>query len=101
MTVLACTYGRRGVGSVEVGRFEQILVTAEAGIATVTLNRPDRYNALGSRIVDELVEAVESIEVRLIQSQRQERCRSRMSSSRPSEASSTRSSTRSKPSGPP
>jgi enoyl-CoA hydratase/carnithine racemase len=34
----------------------------------VTLNRPDRYNALGSRIVDELVEAVESIEVRLIHS---------------------------------
>jgi enoyl-CoA hydratase/carnithine racemase len=62
MTALACTYGRRGVGSVEVGRFEQILVTAEAGTATVTLNRPDRYNALGSRIVDELVEAVESIE---------------------------------------
>ena len=74
MSVLACTYGRRGVGSVEV---------------------------LDSRIVDELVEVVEAIEVRLIQSQRQERCRSRMSSGRPSEASSTRSSTCSKPSGPP
>jgi enoyl-CoA hydratase/carnithine racemase len=62
MTVLTCTYGQRGVGSVEVERFEQIVVTAEAGIATVTLNRPDRYNALGSRIVDELGEALESIE---------------------------------------
>ncbi|MFL6009998.1 MAG: hypothetical protein ACJ73Z_10195 [Rubrobacteraceae bacterium] len=39
----------------EVGRFERILVTAEAGIAKVTLNRPDHYNALDSRIVDELV----------------------------------------------
>ena len=46
----------------EVERFEQIVVTAEAGIATVTLNRPERYNALGSRIVDELGEALESIE---------------------------------------
>jgi enoyl-CoA hydratase/carnithine racemase len=62
MTVLACTYSQRGVGSVEVERFEQIVVTAEAGIATVTLNRPERYNALGSRIVDELDEALESIE---------------------------------------
>jgi enoyl-CoA hydratase/carnithine racemase len=62
MTVLACTYSQRGVGSVEVERFEQIVVTAEAGIATVTLNRPERYNALGSRIVDELGEALESIE---------------------------------------
>jgi enoyl-CoA hydratase/carnithine racemase len=62
MTVLACTYSQREVGSVEVERFEQIVVTAEAGIVVVTLNRPDRYNALGSRIVDELVEAVESIE---------------------------------------
>jgi enoyl-CoA hydratase/carnithine racemase len=47
---------------VEVERFEQIVVTAEAGIVVVTLNRPDRYNALGSRIVDELGEALESIE---------------------------------------
>jgi enoyl-CoA hydratase/carnithine racemase len=62
MTVLACTYSQREVGSVEVERFEQIVVTAEAGIATVTLNRPERYNALGRRIVDELGEALESIE---------------------------------------
>jgi enoyl-CoA hydratase/carnithine racemase len=62
MTVLACTYSQRGVGSVEVERFEQIVVIAEAGIVVVTLNRPDRYNALGSRMVDELDEALESIE---------------------------------------
>lgn len=42
--------------------FEQVAVTAEEGIATVTLNRPDRYNALGSRIVDELGEVLEEIE---------------------------------------
>jgi 1,4-dihydroxy-2-naphthoyl-CoA synthase len=54
MTVLACTYGQREVDSVEGKRFEQIIVTVEAGIAEVTLNRPDRYNALGSRMVGEL-----------------------------------------------
>lgn len=42
--------------------FEQVEVTIEEGIATVTLNRPDRYNALGSLIVDELGEALEEIE---------------------------------------
>jgi enoyl-CoA hydratase/carnithine racemase len=62
MTVLACTYGQREVGGVEGKRFEQIIVTVEAGIAEVTLNRPDRYNALGSRIVGELGEALEEIE---------------------------------------
>lgn len=46
----------------ESERFEQILVSTEAGVATVTLNRPDRYNALGSRIVGELGEALEEIE---------------------------------------
>ena len=62
MTVLACTYGQREVDGVEGKRFEQIIVTVEAGIAEVTLNRPDRYNALGSRMVGELGEAVEEIE---------------------------------------
>jgi enoyl-CoA hydratase/carnithine racemase len=47
---------------VDGNRFEQIEVTAEGGIATVMLNRPDRYNALGVRIVDELGEALEEIE---------------------------------------
>ena len=62
MTVLACTYGQREVDGVEGKRFEQIIVTVEAGIAEVTLNRPDRYNALGGRIVGELGEALEEIE---------------------------------------
>ena len=43
-------------------RFEQITVAVEGGVATVTLNRPDRYNALGSRIVDELGEVLEEVE---------------------------------------
>src|ERR671911_636376 len=60
MTVLTC--GQREVDGVEGKRFEQIMVTVEAGIAEVTLNRPDRYNALGSRIVGELGEALEEIE---------------------------------------
>lgn len=42
--------------------FEQVEVTTEEGIATVTLNRPERYNALGSRIVDELGEVLDEIE---------------------------------------
>jgi len=47
---------------VDGGGFEQIEVSVEGGVATVTLNRPDRYNALGSRIVDELGEALEALE---------------------------------------
>lgn len=46
-----------------VGRdFEQVEVISEEGVVTVTLNRPDRYNALGSHIVAELGEALEEIE---------------------------------------
>jgi len=52
----------RGVGSVESERFEQILVETKAGIATITLNRPDRYNALGIRMVDELGAALDVLE---------------------------------------
>jgi enoyl-CoA hydratase/carnithine racemase len=62
MTVLACTYGQSEVDGVKGKRFEQIIVTVEASIAEVTLNRPDRYNALGSRMVGELGEALEEIE---------------------------------------
>jgi 1,4-dihydroxy-2-naphthoyl-CoA synthase len=62
MTVLASTWGQREVDGVEDKRFEQIMVTTKAGIAEVTLNRPDRYNALGSRIVGELGDALEEIE---------------------------------------
>src|SRR5215204_1724307 len=63
MTVLACTYGQREGDSVEGKRFEQIIVTVEAGIAEGTLNLPDRYNALGSLMVGQLGEALEEIEV--------------------------------------
>ena len=38
------------------------MVTDEGGVAMVTLNRPDRYNALGSRIVEELGEVLQEIE---------------------------------------
>jgi enoyl-CoA hydratase/carnithine racemase len=47
---------------VDSDRFEQIMVTDEGGVATVTLDRPDRYNALGSRIVEELGEVITAIE---------------------------------------
>jgi enoyl-CoA hydratase/carnithine racemase len=53
--------GRR-VHIVDSERFEQIMVTDEGGVATVTLNRPERYNALGSRIVEELGEVLTEIE---------------------------------------
>lgn len=42
--------------------FEEILLGIEGGIATITLNRPARYNALGKRIVEELGEVLEKIE---------------------------------------
>src|SRR5215218_2532612 len=59
---LEWTYSRRGVGSVDGERFEQILVNTEAGIATATLNRPDRHNALGAHMVDELGKALDVLE---------------------------------------
>src|SRR5215217_7732609 len=62
MSVLAWIYGQREVNGVEGKRFEQIIVTVEASIAEVTLHRPERHNALGSRIVGELGEALEEIE---------------------------------------
>lgn len=43
-------------------RFEQIEVTAEGGVATVTLNRPERFNALGARMVEELGDALDEVE---------------------------------------
>ena len=42
--------------------FEQVELTTEGNVATVKLNRPDRYNALGSRIVEELGEVLDRIE---------------------------------------
>ncbi len=42
--------------------YEQIEVSVEDRVATVTLNRPDRSNALGIRIVEELERALEEIE---------------------------------------
>jgi enoyl-CoA hydratase/carnithine racemase len=42
--------------------FEQIELSAEGSVATVRLNRPDRHNALGSRIVEELGQALEWVE---------------------------------------
>ena len=42
--------------------FEQIGVSSEGGVATVTLDRPELYNALGVRIIRELREALEEIE---------------------------------------
>ncbi len=42
--------------------FKEVRVTVEGGIATATLNRSDRYNALGALIVDELNEMIDEIE---------------------------------------
>lgn len=42
--------------------FEEVKVTVEDGIATATLNRPNRYNALGALIVDELNKMIDEIE---------------------------------------
>jgi enoyl-CoA hydratase/carnithine racemase len=42
--------------------FEQVELVTEDGLATVRLNRPDRYNALGARIVEELGEVLDEVE---------------------------------------
>lgn len=42
--------------------FEEVRVTIEEGIAVATLDRPDRYNALGARIVDELNLMIDEVE---------------------------------------
>jgi len=42
--------------------FEQVELVTDRGVATVRLNRPDRYNALGARIVGELGEALDAVE---------------------------------------
>jgi enoyl-CoA hydratase/carnithine racemase len=47
---------------VDARGFEQVELITERGVATVRLNRPDRYNALGARIVGELGEALDTVE---------------------------------------
>jgi enoyl-CoA hydratase/carnithine racemase len=42
--------------------YEQILLRIEEHTAVLTLNRPERMNALGVRIVDELLAALEEVE---------------------------------------
>ncbi|MBW8824900.1 MAG: enoyl-CoA hydratase/isomerase family protein [Acidobacteria bacterium] len=37
----------------------QVLTDVDAGVATITLNRPDRLNAFGAQLIDELIEALE------------------------------------------
>ena len=77
-------------------RFEQITVRVEGGVATVTLNRPDRYNALCSLIVDELGDVLEevegSVEVKvLIRQSSRDYATRRQPSARPSLPRTTRS----------
>lgn len=42
--------------------YQHILVEKESHIATVTLNRPDKLNALNSALMDELCQAVDGLE---------------------------------------
>src|SRR5215213_5401824 len=51
-----------GACDVDGRGFEQVDLVTEGGVATVRLNRPDRYNALGARIVEELGEALDEVE---------------------------------------
>jgi enoyl-CoA hydratase len=43
--------------------YEQIELSVESNIATIKLNRPERFNALGNRILEELGRALDEIEV--------------------------------------
>jgi enoyl-CoA hydratase/carnithine racemase len=58
----SCTRSWRGADDVNNQHFEEIEVSVEEGVATLTLNRPERYNALGGRIVGELGVALDEIE---------------------------------------
>src|SRR3712207_1069195 len=60
-TVLASRV-RRGVCGV-TNTYEQIELSVESNIATIKLNRPERFNALGNRILEELGRALDEIEV--------------------------------------
>lgn len=42
--------------------FEQLQLTVEGGVATITLSRPERMNALGARLTDELLAALAAVE---------------------------------------
>jgi enoyl-CoA hydratase len=42
--------------------YEFIVVTEEAGVATVVVNRPDKLNALNRAVIDELADAVEGLD---------------------------------------
>ena len=51
-----------GACGVDGRGFEQVELITEGGLATVRLNRPERYNALGARMVEELGEALDEVE---------------------------------------
>jgi enoyl-CoA hydratase/carnithine racemase len=53
-------YPRR-VSSVPASQYRNLLVTAEAGAARITLNRPDRRNALSLALMEELIAALHEI----------------------------------------
>lgn len=42
--------------------FEQIELSTDGGVATITLNRPEKHNALGALIVEELGSALDEVE---------------------------------------
>lgn len=42
--------------------YKEITFTKEEGIATLTLNRPDKLNALGGIILDEMADAIEDVD---------------------------------------
>ncbi len=41
--------------------YKTILVTVDSGIATVTLNRPDKRNAISYELIDDLLAALAEI----------------------------------------
>ena len=56
MTVKTSRFGRRRAGA------KSVLVDFEDGIAWVTLNRPDKRNAINPAIVFEMVEMLDALE---------------------------------------
>lgn len=53
--------GRRAKGHAQMAEYKSILVSEQDGIAKITVNRPDKLNALNRAVIDELTDAIRAV----------------------------------------